>query len=622
MDGFIPYIFSIFSNPPEGTADHLPYLDQEKDALQELVRKTKTRPNVHVDYHQVEDKAAEHFDAQAIADYLYEFRKKLTIVHYSGHASETLLSLRAGNLRAENFIKQIGSCENIRIVVLNGCSTRGFVKQLLETTPVKAVIATDNPVKDKSAKEFSIQFYKRLLNGEPVAGAFTGALSVVLANYKTDSYLYKVNLENGKVASVDLLEDAAKNNGTRNIKKGGQKILDNDDKPATWGIYTRAGDLLNWNLYESATDSEKQILEIDNRMAAIRLKLFPLQDDIEELKADIKDIEDKPARSSDDNARCDKKKTKLEKLEQEFEQWQVAIKQLEQERLQYAEDKNIDELIRAFSESVINLNYEDQSDYIAELQENDLLPQYACFVLNGTDRSCLHLLSRRLRIWLGFEGEKKAIFDFDSSHADDFWVTLQREMIGTVETYDRAAIVQRLITVYRDGRGKTINNFLLIFRNRNKDPQAFAVFNQSVFTFWKELVMHFKQAEKGAPYDHGIYAFIIDDTCELIEDGACYKSSKEKDYQVLYMKDEQVKSTFTHLPVVAPLKAKVVWSWQQNSPIRNEYRYKRTELESLIIETKGHFLDTVEAMGCSKVVNEVSKQKVRNHIRESIDKPL
>lgn len=85
----------------------------------------------------------------------------LCLFLFSGHAGRDNLLFEDGNANAEGIARMLGRCKNLKLVILNGCSTAGQVKALL-SQGVPAVIATSSPVGDEKATHFSIAFFNEL----------------------------------------------------------------------------------------------------------------------------------------------------------------------------------------------------------------------------------------------------------------------------------------------------------------------------------------------------------------------------------------------------------------------------------------------------------------------------
>lgn len=103
----------------------------------------------------------------------------VAVFHFSGHAGPLMLRLGDALANAAGIPAQLKPSIDsgvLKLVVLNGCSTRGQVGALLDAG-VPAVIATNAPAGDKSAATFAVRFYQNLCEGQmTIREAFTRAL--------------------------------------------------------------------------------------------------------------------------------------------------------------------------------------------------------------------------------------------------------------------------------------------------------------------------------------------------------------------------------------------------------------------------------------------------------------
>ncbi len=130
--------------------------------------------------------AAQHFmihrDSAAtidkIANYLSLYRDNIVLFHYAGHADGKSLHLGSEAARSQGVAELLAQCPRLKLVVLNGCSTKGQIKYLRECG-VKAVIATHAPIDDNKAETFAQRFYQCLANNDDVNTAFDTAIAQV-----------------------------------------------------------------------------------------------------------------------------------------------------------------------------------------------------------------------------------------------------------------------------------------------------------------------------------------------------------------------------------------------------------------------------------------------------------
>lgn len=101
---------------------------------------------------------------EKINQYLGKYGEDLAVFLYSGHAGKHSLLLDGEEANAKGITHQLSYCARkgeLKLVLLNGCSTAGQVEALLNAG-VPAVVATHAPVGDFSATEFSLRFFQCL----------------------------------------------------------------------------------------------------------------------------------------------------------------------------------------------------------------------------------------------------------------------------------------------------------------------------------------------------------------------------------------------------------------------------------------------------------------------------
>jgi hypothetical protein len=154
-------LFLTFANR---SSDNLPSLREEDDALYRLLS-PRARER-HFLLHRDSFVTLENLPA-----YLALHRDDLVLFLFSGHAGRDRLLLGDGDARGAGLAKMLGMCPKLKLVVLNGCSTRGQVESLLENG-VPAVVATSAPVDDRKAGYFSIRFFEALEQQFSIREAF------------------------------------------------------------------------------------------------------------------------------------------------------------------------------------------------------------------------------------------------------------------------------------------------------------------------------------------------------------------------------------------------------------------------------------------------------------------
>ena len=192
----------------------LPHLRAEDDKVYEILAPRKLKYNFLLE--------RDSFTSpEKIIHYLGLFKEHLEFFGYSGHAGKDALITEGGGGHAEGLAQLLKQCKNLKVVFLNGCSTVGQVKGLLDAG-VKVVIAAHAPVGDNLAKDFAINLFQSLDRQNTIKEAYEEAKGAVLFKDKSKEFKEK--------RGIDF----------------------RDVKDSTWGIFWRDGadDTLNWKLTE------------------------------------------------------------------------------------------------------------------------------------------------------------------------------------------------------------------------------------------------------------------------------------------------------------------------------------------------------------------------------------
>ena len=159
---------------------------------------------------------------------LQQFKDDIVLFLYSGHAGRDALLLDNNLAQADGIAALLGQCPELKLVILNGCSTGGQVETLFKNN-VPAVIATSAPIDDRKATQFSISFFQELAqNRSTIHAAFDTAVA------------------------------AAKVLGTINAEVRTIGTIDQPPADASWGLYYKddKSDLLDWRLPEKQPDAK------------------------------------------------------------------------------------------------------------------------------------------------------------------------------------------------------------------------------------------------------------------------------------------------------------------------------------------------------------------------------
>lgn len=244
----LPVVFLAFANATEA---HLALLKAESRELYRVLQPLE-------DANQVALQREESCQFNELYDELVANLDRLVVFHYAGHANGELLQFEDGSGGREGLARLLGQQEQLKLVFLNGCASRGHVQSLLGAG-VPAVIATSVPIGDEKAQRFSAAFYAALAGGASIAKSFESARGFVEGQQKGAGVAF-----------------------TRDLGRA-------DDTPETlaapvleWGLYTReeaAGDLEGWRLPDARaawavqlTDGDGPLKDLNGAPVSIEMR--------------------------------------------------------------------------------------------------------------------------------------------------------------------------------------------------------------------------------------------------------------------------------------------------------------------------------------------------------------
>jgi CHAT domain len=153
------------------TDSHLNLLNEESSEIRNALRPLEKRGFVAVEHE-------ESTTVKELAEMFLDNPDQLTIFHYGGHAGSDEILLEDAEASEKGLAQLLGQQKNLKLVFLNGCSTKGQVDTLF-AAGVKAVIATSASINDNKAKDFAISFYKALAYKQTIKQAFYAAKGVI-----------------------------------------------------------------------------------------------------------------------------------------------------------------------------------------------------------------------------------------------------------------------------------------------------------------------------------------------------------------------------------------------------------------------------------------------------------
>ncbi len=168
-------VFLAFAN---STHEKLDSLQEEDEKVYDLLSRRKAT------FGDVDILREQYATTGRVMESLSLYQNQVQVFLYSGHAGRDRLLLEDQDANAEGIAALLRECPEIKLVILNGCSTKGQVTQLLDSG-VPIVIATSSPVEDKAATRFSIGFFKSFVERSNTIGkAFDDGIAAaqVVAN--------------------------------------------------------------------------------------------------------------------------------------------------------------------------------------------------------------------------------------------------------------------------------------------------------------------------------------------------------------------------------------------------------------------------------------------------------
>lgn len=175
---FKPVIFLAFANDLIEGADYLRDLPEEARRVGEVL--DRARRNELCDLVTRANATAEEiFDVFQDPEY----RNRVAVLHFGGHANGYQLLLESSQGRAAwadaaGLAAFLGQQTGLQLVFLNGCSTQPQAQGLLDAN-VSAVIATSRAIDDQVAVDFASRFYRGLAGGADIRTAYEEAAAAV-----------------------------------------------------------------------------------------------------------------------------------------------------------------------------------------------------------------------------------------------------------------------------------------------------------------------------------------------------------------------------------------------------------------------------------------------------------
>lgn len=202
----LPVILSYFAQSVDNT--HLPMLEQEQGEIQvawEMATEQVQNP-IAVKYIPRGNSLS---NRNRIVMDIKTFNKRIVLFQFSGHAGPDALQLNDGQGGPDPIAGLLQECAtNLKVVVLNGCSTHDQVKTFFDRG-IPAVVATSCAVKDSDATLFSITFHQALCEGKSIEEAYHHAI-LVLKLHRPNQQTIQTLEETSIVVNRSMLDTSVK----------------------------------------------------------------------------------------------------------------------------------------------------------------------------------------------------------------------------------------------------------------------------------------------------------------------------------------------------------------------------------------------------------------------------
>src|SRR5688572_27284959 len=193
-----PYFCLAFADP-EKDLDHIASEYSELDLIF-----TNADPNNSI----IDRRFLPYLDSTRLANIYFDLEKRpLTFFHFSGHANHHSFLTHDGS-KMVNQLCKFFQINTVKIAFLNACNTAGLVKDILNTTSVRAVIATNRKVNDELAKEIAIAFYKAFIGNKSTLREAFNYIDGLHDEYALNHNAIPVNRETGFDDDVNTIDSA------------------------------------------------------------------------------------------------------------------------------------------------------------------------------------------------------------------------------------------------------------------------------------------------------------------------------------------------------------------------------------------------------------------------------
>lgn len=558
-----PYIYLAFASDREAREQFLESIEFERNGIQEDLLGYKIKGLL--DYVLFDG-----IKKRNLTRTFSELDQDIQVFHFSGHANSLNLAFEEdAAFHAEQLASLFKGLKNLKLVFLNGCCTKGFVKRLHQVG-VDAVLATSSKINDQKAAKFGIQFYKSLaISGKTIERAFVEA-TATLEGEEAKTVRERFSAKLVEEVSVDSLDEVE------------------------WGLYFRSTGnsedddilekkLLNWRFIDPEHESIPQALRELLNQRNEKEKQF------EEKHREFKKYAEKLKTPPDDPDFLALLTEKVDTLKSAVASLETDIETLNKQIIKQTQEDNKAIIQSALLGKLKEFDHQHQYQRFQQITDTQIGLTQA-FIVDGTAacgheilmRRCLEYLeikSRNIYTQIEVSFQNKSVI---TASPTSIWTKVQAAMkelneFRSLDSDQPERIVEQVFEINK------ANHVVFVFKQVYlKEQDNVKVLGE----FWSRFLKEFNHLQRQASTRSKFWVllFLLDQTCRY-EDGEV--KSKQVNYQRLIQ--QQITKVEHHpflIPTINTLEDNVLQSWI-NINLTREMKIKLGGTTQIINALKG-----------------------------------
>lgn len=583
----LPVLYFSFANQADR---HLSSLNEELKGIKAILRNKDAREKINMVR---EGNTA----LEDILGDLPHYRDALVLFHYAGHASGTKLEFAGQDAHAQGLADFFRDYPKLKLVFLNGCSTRAQVEGLF-AAGVKAVIATSVEISDQRAKDFALEFYRVFELGYDLQSAYNHAVQSVLL--PGEHQVEAQQLDQLDLMKVQVQEEQAGDLTERTyhilprpLAFRGQGLPQLAGK-MPWGLFYQEDRMLTWKLADDFPEKEAVDLQA--------LQMAHQEKKRQHINQNLASIDQAVATLLQEIQATDVGSPQLEVLQKD-----LSLKQLQRSKLErqlFLLDQKISELQKgeeAKWRSAINrINYKDQVAYFSHWKHKK---QVGAFLIQGSPK-CGHS-------FLVQEVAPKEVLNFTQDRFRESWVYF--EDLNHNNSFTSEAIWQNLRQalqmrpVRQDLAQKVATEIASILQKQYLIILFDGVNHlaaEAVGSFWSELQHLLKPSHSDLEYAYPnrLILILLDREAELTKEVGeeHWKTISFPKFQEAFQKITAPAQPPAIMEPIIPLTVADLQAWLLESDLPDDFDWNVIDWDQLITDSEGYVLPMIRAF-CTQI---------------------